>query len=115
MPSSCLCLLAGLLLAAATTRAQTTPSTPRSSLPTLSQRYALATPTPGLKIKEQPLYVVDGMALETPLSLDALAPEDIANITILKKAAGTAQYGASVAGGVVLVTTKKGSKDSGNK
>lgn len=60
----------------------------------------------------QPLYLLDNV--EIP-SLQYVNPNDIENITILKDAASTAIYGAKAAFGVVLITTKKGSKDSGNK
>jgi TonB-dependent SusC/RagA subfamily outer membrane receptor len=57
---------------------------------------------------EQPLYVVDGMAVNvTPgRGLDWLAPEDIARIQVLKNAAETTMFGARGANGVVLITTK---------
>ncbi len=49
-----------------------------------------------------PLWIVDGSAGVIP-SMD-----DIESIEVLKDAASTAIYGASGAGGVILVTTKKG-------
>ena len=52
-----------------------------------------------------PLYVVDGVAGG---SVDALDPNDIESIDILKDAASSAIYGARAANGVILVTTKKG-------
>ena len=56
-----------------------------------------------------PLYVVDGMPVEN--GIDYLAPGDIERIDILKDAASCAVYGTRGANGVILVTTKKGSKD----
>ncbi|MBQ6244841.1 MAG: TonB-dependent receptor [Bacteroidales bacterium] len=56
-----------------------------------------------------PLYVVDGIPLQTG-SLDALNPQDIESIEILKDASATAIYGSRGANGVILVTTKKGAK-----
>ncbi|HNW49508.1 MAG TPA: TonB-dependent receptor [Prolixibacteraceae bacterium] len=53
----------------------------------------------------EPLYVIDGVAGG---SIDALDPNDIGSIDILKDAASAAIYGARAANGVVLVTTKKG-------
>ncbi|MEL6697672.1 MAG: SusC/RagA family TonB-linked outer membrane protein [Bacteroidota bacterium] len=41
-----------------------------------------------------------------------LNPDDIANVTVLKGAAATALYGADGSRGVVLITTKKGAKNS---
>jgi len=52
-----------------------------------------------------PLYVIDGVAGG---DLEALNPNDIESIDILKDAASSAIYGARAANGVVLVTTKKG-------
>lgn len=55
-----------------------------------------------------PLYIVDGMAAES--GIDNLNPSDIESIEVLKDAASAAIYGARGANGVVLVTTKKGTK-----
>lgn len=55
-----------------------------------------------------PLYIVDGMPIEG--GLDYLNPTDIASIEVLKDAASGAIYGSRAANGVVLVTTKKGTK-----
>ena len=55
----------------------------------------------------EPLYVVDGMALG---GIDNLNPSDIASISILKDASSTAIYGSRAANGVVVITTKKGVK-----
>lgn len=54
-----------------------------------------------------PLVIIDGMEG----LLDAVNPNDIDNISILKDAASCAIYGSRAANGVILVTTKKGSKD----
>ncbi|MCB0584984.1 MAG: SusC/RagA family TonB-linked outer membrane protein, partial [Phaeodactylibacter sp.] len=83
-----------------------------------------------LKGNNQALFVVDG----TPISNDItnttnqrtgrggfdygnaamdVNPEDIASINVLKGAAATALYGARAANGVILITTKKGSKRKG--
>ncbi|BDD02178.1 TonB-dependent receptor [Persicobacter psychrovividus] len=51
-----------------------------------------------------PLVIVDGM----PSTLSNVNPQDIASITVLKDASATAIYGARAAGGVILVTTKRG-------
>ena len=55
-----------------------------------------------------PLYVVDGMPYDGDIS--AIAPSDIAEMTVLKDAASTALYGARGANGVILITTKKGNE-----
>ena len=51
-----------------------------------------------------PLVVVDGI----PGSLNALNPNDIESVTVLKDAASAAIYGSRGANGVLLVTTKQG-------
>lgn len=51
------------------------------------------------------LVIVDGV----PGNIDDLNPDDIENVSVLKDASA-AIYGARAAGGVVLVTTKRGSK-----
>lgn len=56
-----------------------------------------------------PLYVVDGFPVTT--GIDHLSPSDIESIDILKDASATAIYGARGANGVVIVTTKTGSKE----
>jgi TonB-dependent starch-binding outer membrane protein SusC len=83
-----------------------------------------------------PLYVIDGVPLDNsstnPRStnrgsgidagipanedsnpLNFLNPGDIASIDILKDASATAIYGARAANGVILVTTKRGTKGAG--
>lgn len=52
------------------------------------------------------LVVVDGIVRTD--GIDAINPEDIASINILKDAASTAVYGARAANGVILITTKRG-------
>ena len=54
-----------------------------------------------------PLYVIDGVIMD---NLNSVSPDDIDNISILKDAASSSIYGARAANGVVLVTTKRGSK-----
>lgn len=59
--------------------------------------------------KSDPLYIVDGM--RSPGGIAYLNPSEIASIEVLKDAASAAIYGAEGANGVVLVTTKTGSKN----
>ena len=59
-------------------------------------------------LSNSPLYVVDGAIYGGELS--DINPSDIASINILKDAASTSLYGSAAANGVVLITTKKGSK-----
>lgn len=56
----------------------------------------------------EPLYVIDGFPSEDGMS--NLDPSEIETIDILKDASSTAIYGARGANGVVVITTKKGSK-----
>lgn len=73
-----------------------------------------------------PLWVVDGVIQEDPISIDMsssitsdmrelignqiswLNPQDIDNITVLKDASATAIYGSKASNGVIVITTKKG-------
>ena len=52
-----------------------------------------------------PLFVVDGIPFG---GINDLNPDDIVNIDILKDASATAIYGSRGAGGVILITTKRG-------
>jgi len=49
-------------------------------------------------------YIVDGM----PRSINDIDPNDIETVSVLKDASAAAVYGLSGAGGVVIITTKKG-------
>jgi TonB-dependent starch-binding outer membrane protein SusC len=55
---------------------------------------------------DQPLVVLDGIPFGG--SINDINPEDVASLEILKDASATAIYGSRGAGGVILVTTKKG-------
>ena len=80
----------------------------------------------------QPLYVIDGVPISnTSMSANSLGvstlnnsfdfgnganavnPDDVENMTILKGAAATALYGSRAANGVILITTKSGKKNKG--
>jgi TonB-dependent starch-binding outer membrane protein SusC len=54
-----------------------------------------------------PFYVIDGIP---GADINAVAPDDIASMDILKDASATAIYGNKAANGVIMVTTKKGKK-----
>jgi len=56
-----------------------------------------------------PLYVVDGVWND---DISFLNPNDIESISVLKDASSEAIYGIRAANGVILITTKKGSKNS---
>mgnify|MGYP002520852121 FL=1 len=61
--------------------------------------------TASINASSDPLYVIDGYPSSGDLLLD---PEDIASIEVLKDAASAAIYGSRAAGGVVIITTKRG-------
>jgi TonB-linked SusC/RagA family outer membrane protein len=61
-----------------------------------------------LNSSQGPFYVVDGIP---GVDISVISPDDIATIDILKDAAATAIYGNRAANGVIMVTTKRGSKD----
>jgi len=56
-----------------------------------------------------PLIVIDGL-ISTTATLNSLNPNDIENVTVLKDAGSAAIYGSRSSNGVILVTTKQGSK-----
>jgi len=83
---------------------------------------------------QQPLYVVDGVMIRNDAQNGAagannnnywgdqrirgngildINPADIESMTILKGASASALYGSDAGSGVVVITTKKGSKDKG--
>lgn len=53
----------------------------------------------------QPLYIVDGIRMAGEQNVN---PQDIASIDVLKDASSAAIYGSAAAGGVIVITTKKG-------
>ncbi|WP_432713534.1 SusC/RagA family TonB-linked outer membrane protein, partial [Pedobacter sp.] len=53
-----------------------------------------------------PLLVIDGMPYGG--SINDFSPDDVASMDILKDASATAIYGSRGAGGVILITTKRG-------
>lgn len=55
-----------------------------------------------------PLFIVDGFPIASDGGVDAINPNDIESVSILKDASSTAIYGARAANGVVLITTKSG-------
>ena len=76
----------------------------------------------------QPLYVIDGVPMTNSSvyssdglnsgydfgnGANAVNPDDVENMTILKGAAATALYGSRAANGVILITTKSGKKNQG--
>lgn len=57
-----------------------------------------------------PLFIVDGVQYEG--SLNTINQEDIASFTILKDAASTSLYGSRAANGVIIITTKSGTRNA---
>jgi len=81
--------------------------------------------TSSLTASSEPLFVVDGVPLPVDVSSDFnfatassddygqllnISPSDIESIEVLKDAAATAVWGSKGANGVLLITTKKGTK-----
>ena len=74
----------------------------------------------------QPLYVIDGIPMITGNygqvgfsgqginALSDINPSDIESITVLKDASAAAIYGARATNGVILITTRRGSKQRTN-
>ncbi len=56
-----------------------------------------------------PLIVIDGI-ISTPTDMNAINPDDIDNVSVLKDAASSSIYGSRAANGVIAITTKKGKK-----
>ncbi len=56
-----------------------------------------------------PLYVIDGVSTRDQ-NLNTINPNDIETMQVLKDASASAIYGAQAANGVIVITTKKGTK-----
>jgi TonB-linked SusC/RagA family outer membrane protein len=56
-----------------------------------------------------PLYVIDGVPMGT--TIRDFSPNDIETLQVLKDASAAAIYGSRAANGVVIITTKQGSKN----
>ena len=76
----------------------------------------------------QPLYIVDGVPITNEQNssgsslnsqvdfgsgINAINPDDIEDMTVLKGAAATALYGSRAANGVIMITTKSGKDTEG--
>jgi iron complex outermembrane receptor protein len=67
-----------------------------------------------LSASNNPLIVVDGVPLDVNnAGLNAINPNDIEDFTVLKDASATAIYGSRGSNGVLMITTKKGTKNTG--
>jgi TonB-linked SusC/RagA family outer membrane protein len=58
-------------------------------------------------LKNDPLYVVDGVPTQ---DISSLNPSDVEAISVLKDAGAASIYGSRASNGVIIVTTKKGQK-----
>jgi TonB-linked SusC/RagA family outer membrane protein len=58
-----------------------------------------------------PLIVIDGYPLTEGSDINAINPNDIESMSVLKDAASTAIYGSRGANGVIIITSKKAKKD----
>ena len=69
-----------------------------------------------LNASNDPLVVIDGLPVSnsgisgTSNPLASINPSDIESFTVLKDASATAIYGSRASNGVIIITTKKGSK-----
>lgn len=69
-----------------------------------------------LNASNDPLIVIDGVPVEgngiagSDNLLGTINPDDIESISVLKDASATALYGSRASNGVLIITTKKGSK-----
>lgn len=60
-----------------------------------------------------PLIIIDGVP-GSSIELNRLAPSDVQSVSVLKDASSAAIYGARAAFGVIIVTTKTGTKEGVN-
>ena len=69
-----------------------------------------------LNAQNSPLIVIDGLPITNEGisgvadQLSSINPSDIETFTVLKDASATAIYGSRASNGVIIITTKKGSK-----
>jgi TonB-linked SusC/RagA family outer membrane protein len=56
------------------------------------------------------LLVLDGVPIDDPSYINKINPEDVDNVTVLKGAVAAAIYGSKASNGVLIITTKHGTK-----
>lgn len=61
-----------------------------------------------LTAENDPLIVIDGLAMDNKGVKGLVNPNDIESFTVLKDASATAIYGSRASNGVIIITTKKG-------
>lgn len=74
--------------------------------------------TNSINLTSQPIFVIDGVVIETSINegeeasnpLASINPSDIVSMDILKDASATAIYGSRASNGVIMITTKQGHK-----
>ncbi|MDR0331919.1 MAG: SusC/RagA family TonB-linked outer membrane protein [Dysgonamonadaceae bacterium] len=93
--------------------------------PQSSQRILIRGNT-SLSPNSQPIFIIDGVLVDNDVTatggwadrdfgnaLKNLNSDDFESVTVLKGAAATALYGSRASNGVILITTKRGSKSQG--
>ncbi|MBS1604698.1 MAG: SusC/RagA family TonB-linked outer membrane protein [Bacteroidetes bacterium] len=58
----------------------------------------------------QALLVLDGVPVDDPTYINKIDPEDVDNVTVLKGAVAAAIYGSKASNGVLIITTKHGTR-----
>jgi len=91
--------------------------------PNILIRGATSPFSPGQRNRNQPIFVIDGIVIESNTTdyaeadqgsqLKNLNPDDYESITVLKGAAATSMYGSRGANGAIVITSKKGKLNSG--
>ena len=83
--------------------------------------------TTSISASNRPLFIVDGIPVETGSlsarsfggqndnALSMINPNDIESMQVLKDASAKAMYGSRASNGVVLITTKRGAKNTKSK
>ncbi len=66
-----------------------------------------------VNLNQEPLIVVDGAPFNG--NLNTISQDQIGSISVLKDAASSTLYGSRAAGGVILITTKKGNRNQSPK
>ncbi|MDR6338062.1 TonB-linked SusC/RagA family outer membrane protein [Filimonas zeae] len=69
---------------------------------------ALVRGNSSIQINGDPLYVVNGIQVPDITNIN---PDDVADVTVLKDAAAAAIWGARAANGVIVITTKSGTRN----
>jgi len=68
--------------------------------------------TTSINSERSPLFVVDGVPMESSVVEEMVNNNDIQSITVLKDATAASIWGSQAANGVIVITTKKGANNS---